>query len=216
MLNEKELREQICLVGKMMYDRQMVAANDGNISARLADNRYLCTPTGVSKGLMTPDMLCITDIDGNVIDKGNSKGVSSEVKMHLRVYQKREDVGAVVHAHPIYATTYAVAGKALEKPILAEAIEQFGSVPIAKYAALSTNEVPDSIEPFLEDYNAVLLEFHGAVTWASNLMTAYMKMESLEFYARMLYQTELIGCDRQLDDSQVEQLFAIKKRLGIE
>jgi len=136
--------------------------------------------------------------------------------MHLRVYQKREDVGAVVHAHPVYATTYAVAGRALEKPILAEAIEQFGTVPVARYAALSTNEVPDSIEPFLADYNAVLLEFHGAVTWASNLMTAYMKMESLEFYARMLYQTELIGCDRQLDSAQVDELFAIKKRLGIE
>lgn len=215
-MQEKEIREQLCEIGRRMYERRMVAANDGNISVRLDGDRFLCTPTGVSKGYMRPEELCIVDGAGRVLDKGMGKGPSSELKLHLSVYKERADVNAVVHAHPPYATVFAVAGEELSRPIIAEAVEQFNRVPLAKYGALSTDEVPRSIAPYVKDYSAVLLEYHGAVTWGTSLNTAYMKMESLEFYAQMLYMTRAINCDRQLPPDRVEELLQIKKRLGIE
>lgn len=214
---EAGLRSLICEVGKRMYDRGMVASNSGNISIMVSDDIILCTPTGVSKGFMLPQMISIVDLDGNVVDKGTGKGPSSEIKMHLGIYRARPDVSAVVHAHPPYATTFAIAGEDLTSPILAEAVEQFGKrVPCAKYGALSTDEVPKSIEQYIEDYNACLLEFHGAVTWGSSLLTAYNKMESLEFYSRLLYQTRDLGINRQLPPERVDELLLIKEKLGIE
>lgn len=214
--HEENLRVMMCEIGKRMYTSGLCVANNGNISAKLSENRFLCTPTGVSKGFMQPESLCIVDRQGNVLDRGMGHGPSSEIKLHLGIYAARNDVNAVVHAHPNYATTFAVEGKGLEKHILAEAIEQFGTVPCASYAALSTSEVPESIKPYVNDYNAVLLQFHGAVTWGSSLLKAYMKMESLEFYARQLYQTRLLGIENELTAQNVEKLLEIKKELNIE
>ena len=110
MVNEFEIKKQICDIGRRIYNRNMVAANDGNISVKLNDNEFLCTPTGVSKGFMTPEFICKVDAQGNVIQANPGFKPSSEIKMHMRVYQKRPDVGSVVHAHPIYATSFAIAG----------------------------------------------------------------------------------------------------------
>ncbi len=133
MQNEYELKKLICDIGKRIYDRNMVAANDGNISVKLNDNEFLCTPTGVSKGFMTPDYICKVDAQGNVIQANKGFRPSSEIKMHMRVYQKRPDVGAVVHAHPTFATSFAIAGIPLTQPIMPEAVIALGCVPIAEY-----------------------------------------------------------------------------------
>ena len=126
--NEYEIKKQICEIGKRIYDRNMVAANDGNISVKLNDNEFLCTPTGVSKGFMTPEFICKVDKEGKVLQANKGFRPSSEIKMHMRVYQKRPDVGSVVHAHPTFATAFAIAGIPLTQPIMPEAVISLGCV----------------------------------------------------------------------------------------
>ena len=215
MINEQEIKEQICDIGKRMYARGMVASNDGNISVRLNDHEFLCTPTGVSKGYMAPDIICKINEKGEVIEATGDYRPSSEMKMHMRVYEKRPDVNAVVHAHPPYATSFAIEGIPLDRPILAEAVVQFGAVPVAPYATPSTKEVPDSIEKFLPYYDAVLLRMHGALTYSADLMTAYMRMESLEFYAQLLFQTRLLGGSKELDEASVETLYELRRGMNL-
>ncbi len=204
--NEKMLREEICEIGRRMYARRMTAANDGNLSVRLSENEILCTPTGVSKGFMKPEQLCKIDLSGKVLTMAEGFGPSSEVKMHLRVYHKRPDISAVVHAHPVFATSFAVMGRALDIPIMPEVIVNFGKVPLAPYGTPSTAEIPDAIEPYLAEYQAILLESHGALTWAKDLQTAYMKMESVEFYAELLYRTTQLGGPRKLSEEKLSRL----------
>ena len=190
---EYEIKKQICDIGKRIYNRGMVAANDGNISVKLNDNEFLCTPTGVSKGFMTPEYICKIDAKGNVLHAYEGFRPSSEIKMHLRVYEKRPDVNSVVHAHPIYATSFAIAGIPLTQPIMPEAVIALGCVPIAEYGVPSTMEIPDNVEKYLPYYDAVLLENHGALTYSDSLLNAYHKMESVEFYAELLFKSRQLG-----------------------
>lgn len=215
MLNENEIKKQICEIGKRIYDRRMVAANDGNISVKLSENEFLCTPTGVSKGFMTPEYICKVDAKGNVIEANEGFRPSSEIKMHMRVYQKRPDVGAVVHAHPVFATSFAIAGIPLTQPIMPEAVISLGSVPIAEYGTPSTMEIPDNVEKYLPYYDAVLLENHGALTWSTDLTAAYMKMESVEFYAELLYRARMLGGPKEFDRQTVEKLYEVRKKMGL-
>lgn len=215
MQNEFELKKLICEIGKRIYDRNMVAANDGNISVKLNDNEFLCTPTGVSKGFMTPEYICKVDAKGNVIQANKGFRPSSEVKMHMRVYEKRDDVNAVVHAHPTYATSFAIAGIPLTQPIMPEAVISLGCVPLAKYGTPSTMEIPDSIEEFLPYYDSVLLESHGALSWGGDLTTAYYKMESTEFYAELLYKAKALGGPKEFDDATVDRLYQLRKEMGL-
>ena len=213
--NEKEIKELLCDIGKRIYGRNMVAANDGNFSVKLNDHEFLCTPTGVSKGFMTPDYICRVDENGNVLEANEGFRPSSEIKMHMRVYKKRPDVGSVVHAHPNFATSFAIAGKPLALPIMPEAVISLGCVPLAPYGTPSTPEIPDAIEPYLEDFDSVLLENHGALTWSSDLLSAYMKMESLEFYAELLYKSTMIGAPNEFTKEQIKDLVEIRKKMGI-
>ena len=215
MRSERETKEEMCEIGRRVYNRGMVAANDGNFSVKLNDNEFLCTPTGVSKGFMTPEYICKVDAAGNVLEANEGFRPSSEVKMHMRVYKERPDVNAVVHAHPMYATTFAIAGIPLMEPIMPEAVIALGGVPLAKYGTPSTVEVPDSIMPYLQQYDAVLLENHGALTYSDTLMNAYHKMESLEFYARLMYQAKMIGGPQILDEKRVEELYEIRRSMGL-
>lgn len=214
-MNEQAIKEMICDVGRRMYNRNMVAANDGNISVKLNDHEILCTPTGVSKGFMTPEYICKIDERGNLLFANEGFKPSSEMKMHLRVYEKRPDIRAVVHAHPAYATSFAIAGIPLDQPIMSEAVLTLGSVPIADYATPSTMELPDNIEKYLKDYDAMLLEYHGALTYGRDLMAAYMKMESLEFFAQLTYQTRALGSNRVLSRERVDALIEVRKKMGI-
>ncbi len=135
--------------------------------------------------------------------------------MHMRVYKKRPDVGSVVHAHPVYATSFAIAGIPLTQPIMPEAVIALGCVPIAEYGTPSTNEIPDRLEKYLPYFDAVLLESHGALTWSTDLNAAYMKMESVEFYAQLLYQSKLLGGRRNSIKRQIEKLYEIRRKMGL-
>ncbi len=209
-----EAKKLICEIGRRVYNKNFVAANDGNISVKVGPNTIWTTPTGVSKGFMTPDMMVKMDLTGKIL-AGKLKP-SSEVKMHLRVYKENPEVNAVVHAHPPVATSYAIAGISLEKPISPEAVVLLGRVPVAKYATPGTEEVPDSIAPYCKDHNAVLLANHGALTWGRDLIEAYYRMESLEHYALMsMYSTNIINKANELSCSQVSDLIEIRTRMGI-
>ena len=215
MQSEMDIKIEMCEIGKRVYNRGMVAANDGNFSVKLSENEFLCTPTGVSKGFMTPEYICKVDAEGNVIEANEGFKPSSEIKMHMRVYKEREDVKAVVHAHPMYATTFAVCGLPLTEPIMPEAVLSLGTVPLAKYGTPSTMEIPDAVSEYLPYYDAVLLENHGALSYADSLMGAYNKMESLEFYARLLYQAKMLGGPKELTDEQVKRLYGMRRQYGL-
>ena len=215
MQSEMDIKIEMCEIGKRVYNRGMVAANDGNFSVKLSDNEFLCTPTGVSKGFTTPEYICKVDAEGNVIEANEGFKPSSEIKMHMRVYKEREDVKAVVHAHPMYATTFAVCGLPLTEPIMPEAVLSLGTVPLAKYGTPSTMEIPDAVSEYLPYYDAVLLENHGALSYADSLMGAYHKMESLEFYARLLYQAKMLGGPKELTDEQVKRLYGMRRQYGL-
>ncbi len=214
-LNEFEIKKMMCDIGRRVYNRGMVAANDGNFSVKLNDNEFLCTPTGVSKGFMTPEYICKVDAKGNLIQANGNFRPSSEIKMHMRVYEKRPDVGAVVHAHPSYATSFAIAGIPLTQPIMPEAVIALGCVPIAKYGTPSTMEIPDAVEEYLPYFDQVLLESHGALTWGPDLMNAYHKMESVEFYAELLYKSKMLGGPKEFDKEQIAKLYEIRRQMGL-
>ena len=215
MQNEFEIKKLMCEIGRRVYNRGMVAANDGNFSVKLNDNEFLCTPTGVSKGFMTPEYICKVDANGNVLQANGNFRPSSEIKMHMRVYEKRPDVNAVVHAHPSYATSFAIAGIPLTQPIMPEAVIALGCVPIAKYGTPSTMEIPDAVEEYLPYFDQVLLENHGALTWGTDLMNAYMKMESVEFYAELLYKSRVLGGPKEFNKEQIEKLYEIRRKMGL-
>ena len=211
-MTPEEIKEQICEVGRRLYQSGFTPANDGNISAKLGDNEFYCTPTGVSKGYMTPDMILKVDGKGNVLE-GNLKP-SSEFKMHLKVYERRPDVTSVVHAHPPIATTFAVANMPLDKYILPEFCIWLGSVPVCQYGTPSTNEVPESLEPYIENHDAFLLQNHGALTVGSSLMKACFNMESLEFNANVLWHAMLLGKVNEIDGENLVKLAQLREKFS--
>lgn len=211
---DMQAKELILEIGRRMFERRYVSANDGNISVRTGENRIWVTPAGVSKGYMTEDMLVCVDLDGNVLE-GTAKA-SSETKMHLRVYLENPDAGSVVHAHPIAATTFSIARIPLDAAIMTESVIGLGVVPIAEYATTGTQAVPDSIAPFCRDYNACLLANHGALTWGKDAMQAYYRMESLECYATIMMNLGYLNrppC--LLTRAQVDALLEIRQNLGV-
>lgn len=214
-LSDYEAKKMICEIGRRIYNKNFVAANDGNITVKTGPNTIWATPTGVSKGFMTPDMLVKLDLNGKVL--AGKRKPSSEIKMHLRVYQENPAVNSVVHAHPPVATSFAIAGIDLDQAVSPEAVVMLGKVPVAPYATPSTNEVPDSIAPYCKDYNAVLLANHGALTWGSDITEAYYRMESLEHYALMLmYSNRIINQVNELDCNQVSDLLELRSKFGIQ
>ena len=171
-----ELKDQICDVCHKMWQLGWVAANDGNVSARLDDGTFLCTPTGMSKSFITPEKLLRVDKDLKVLEGQEGLRPSSEMKMQLRCYEKRPDVMCVVHAHPPGATGFAVAHKAMDMYNMIEDVAVIGSVPLTPYGTPSTTEVPDAIEPYLEEHDVMLLENHGALAVGSDVITAFYRM----------------------------------------
>lgn len=214
MISEIKYKKQICEIGKRIYEKGLVAANDGNISIRLGDNEFLITPTGVSKGFMTPEMILKVDGQGNVLD-GDYRP-TSEMKMHLLVYRERPDVKAVVHVHPPYATAFAIAGIPLDQAIMPEAVVYLGTIPIAEYGTPSTEEVPNAVKKHVHHHQGVLLENHGALTWAKDLEHAYYLMESLEFTAKINWISKQLNGDRDLSKKHVQTLVKMKSKMGIE
>lgn len=213
-MTEKEAKRAILDIGQRMYLRGFVAANDGNISVRTAENEVWATPTGVSKGYMKKKMLVKVDLEGRQL-AGTWKP-SSELKMHLRAYRENPELKSVCHAHPPICTSFSIAGIPLDQPILAEAVITLGSVPVAPYAELGSEEVPEAIAPYCRTHNGVLLANHGVVTWAEDAYAAYYRLESMEYYAKILMITDrILGQQNMLSDQQIDALLAMRAKFGI-
>jgi L-fuculose-phosphate aldolase len=213
MPTESQLRADIVEVGRRLYARGYTASNDGNISVRLDATRLLMTPKNVSKGFMTPEMMCITDLDG--VKLAGERDPSSEMQMHLEVYRQRQDVQAVVHAHPPIATGFAVAGIPLDRAVLAEVVTTLGSVPIAEYATPSTKELPDAVRKYVKAHDGMLLANHGALTVGADLYAAYYKMETIEHFAKISLVARLLGGERLLSREEVFRLQGLRGMYGI-
>ena len=207
------LRREICEVGRRVYQRGYAAANDGNISVRMQDDRILCTPTGVSKGFITEDMLAICDIDGQQV--AGTMRISSEIRMHLEVYKLRPDVHSVVHAHPPTATGFAVAGIELTQCVLPEVIVSLGGVPLAEYGTPGGPDIVEPMKPLLKDYDAILMANHGAVTLGKDVMDAHFKMETVEHFAKIALVAHQLGQVKTLSDNHVNELIDLRERFGI-
>ena len=213
MTTEGALRAEIVEVGRRMYARGYTASNDGNISARLGPDRLLMTPKSVCKGFMTPDMMCVTDLEGRKLQ--GDRDPSSEMLMHLEVYRQRADVQAVVHAHPPIATGFAVAGIPLTRPVLAEVLTTLGSIPIAEYATPSTSELPRAVRKYIKAHDGMLLANHGALTVGGDLFAAYYKMETIEHFAKISLVARLLGRENLIAREEVARLQELRGTYGI-
>jgi L-fuculose-phosphate aldolase len=210
---EEQIRADIVECGRRLWLRGFVASNDGNISVRLDDTRLITTPTAVSKGFMTPDMMVVTDLEGKKL--AGERNASSELKMHLEVYRHRPDVRAVVHAHPPTATGFAVAGIALDRAVLAEVITTLGSIPIAEYATPSTEELPAAVRRYIKAHDGLLLANHGALAIGGDVYSAYYRMETIEHFATISLVARTLGREHLISRSEVERLQGLRGMYGI-
>lgn len=208
----ESLRKDIIETAKRLYKKGYVAANDGNISARVDHNTVLITPTRISKGFMKSQDLSVIDMNGKLL-RGERKP-SSESGFHLKIYRDRPDVNSVCHAHPPYATGFAVAGIPLDKMVLPEVIIRLGIVPIAKYGTPGHSDLYDQIYKHLKSHDAFLLANHGALTVGSSIMDAYEKMETLEHAAMIQFIAHQLGKVNTLNKDQVGRLIPLRKKFG--
>jgi L-fuculose-phosphate aldolase len=209
MASERPIREQIVRYGRMLHERGLVAATDGNLSVRLDENRILATPTCMSKGGMRASDLVIVDMEGQLLS--GRRRVSSEIAMHLLIYRLRPDVKGIVHAHPPTATGFAAAGVPLNQPLVCEVVIGLGSIPLAKYGTPGTPELTDALEPLVPQYDAILMN-HGVVAYGGDLEQAYMKMETVEHFARIALVTHQLGHQQPLGAAEVEKLAIVREK----
>lgn len=207
MLSGKKTSENLIDVCRRLYEKDFVSATDGNISVRLDNNNFLTTRTGINKGMVTTSDLIEVDASGNIVSGDYLP--STELVMHLFIYSRRPDVNAVVHAHPPYATGFATARQPLTGCLLPEVIVGLGAIPLAEYATPSTNEVIKSIEPFVNQADAILLANHGVVAYGKDLLDAYFKMEKVEHAAHITFVARMLGGEKLLTKEEVEKLKAI-------
>lgn len=200
----ESIRNEICDICHLLYERGYVVSNDGNVSVRVDENKVLITPSGVGKGRMKPDMLVLCDLDGNILD--GERFPSSESKMHFMIYKERPDVNSVVHAHPPISTAFSICRKPLKERYLAEMVIGLGDIPVAEFAMLSTEEVPNSVRPFVHDHEAVLLANHGALTWGPTLINAFDRMEVVERTAQIFLYVSQIGGGVEISKEAAEKL----------
>jgi L-fuculose-phosphate aldolase len=207
---EVQHRQDICVVGRWMYEQGFNVACDGNLSVRLDDERVLTTPTCMNKGMLHPEDLVVTTLEGRKLS--GDRRVSSELAMHLLFYRMRPDVHAICHAHPPTATGFAVAGRALDQALLPEVIVGLGRIPLVRYATPGTAELSAALEPHVPHYDAMLLANHGAVTCGPDLLTAFYRMETIEHFAKITLAAEMAGNPRLLSGREVAKLMAARSR----
>ena len=204
--------EEICRIGKLVYDRGFVAANDGNISIRLDADRVLCTPTMTSKGHMNVDDLCVVDLDGQQMS--GKKRRSSEVKLHLEIYRQRDDVKSVVHCHPPHATAFAVAREAIPQCVLPEVEIFLGEVPIAKYETTGSEAFAKTVTPFVHDANVIVLANHGTVSYGTTCELAFWYTDILDSYCRVLILANQLGGIHRIPEDKCKELLDYKQQWG--
>src|ERR671916_259868 len=210
-MDERTARREIVRVGQLMYERSYVVSSDGNVSVRLDDGRIVATPTMTSKGRMTEDALAVTDLEGKPL---NDRRASSELAMHLLIYRERADVRAVCHAHPPHGTAFAVAGLAIDQPILSEVILTLGCVPLASYGTPSTDELTQAMQPLVKHHNALLMANHGAVAYGADLWQAWDRLETLEHTAKIAILSRLLGGSKNLPADAIEKLINVREQAG--
>ncbi len=223
--SEQALRQSIVQVGRLMYDKDLICGIDGNISARLDEERLLITPSGLPKGLLTEDQLLVVTMDG--VPMGSNEALrqglkpTSELPMHLEVYRQRPDVEAVVHAHPPLAVTLSIAGIPMSLNVLPEVMLMLGRIPTAPYSLPSSEENATAIRTLIRDHDAIILERHGSLTVGDSPMQAFMRLESVEQNARILFMLAQLGggdplaAGEELDDDQVERLMQLREKMGL-
>ncbi len=211
----EEIKAQMVDVCHKMWQLGWVAANDGNLSVKVGENRFLATPTGISKCYITEDKLLLIDGEANVIEGQEGYKPSSEIKMHLRCYQEREDVGSVLHAHPPTATGFAVAHVPLDSYSMIETVICVGAVPLTPYGTPSTYEVPDAIAPYLKDHDVMLLTNHGALTVGADVITAYYRMETLELQAKISLNARLLGGEVEISRPNIDRLISMRSKYKV-
>ncbi len=210
-MQEQKMREFICAIGRRVWERGMASANSGNISARLEAGEVLITPTLVSKGFMRPEQLLVVTLEGEVL-RGEGYP-TSETPMHLSLYRERDDIGGIVHAHPPLATSFAVAGKALDLYLIPEAVIFLGEVPLVPFEAPGSQELAESIVPYLDRFDAVLMENHGVLCWGSDVEQAYHRLETVEFCAQITMNAQILGGARELPDGPLQNLLNVRKMM---
>jgi L-fuculose-phosphate aldolase len=212
-VSEHKIKEQMCDVGRRIWLKGFCAGNEGNHSYRIGPNRVLCTPTGISKGNLKPEDICVTDMEGKQI--GGTRKRTSEVLLHLAIYKARPDIKAVVHSHPPHATAFAIANVDLPTCIHPEAEVFLGAVKTAKYVTPGDLRLGESILPYVKDSNCILLQNHGTVTFDVDLEGAYYKLEIVDAYSRILILAKQIGNIRPLDGNEMKELLDLKVRFGL-
>ena len=207
-----KLRQKICDIGNRLWMMSMLPAGDGNISVRLDDNRYLITPSGISKGFLEPGQILLIDGSGKVLD---GKGTpSSEIIMHLVAYRLRGDVNAVVHAHPPYATSFSCTNNTLPDNLISEGIIKVGKIPTAPFAIPSSKDTAEAVAPYFRQYNAVLLKNHGAVSLGKDLDDAFLKMELVEHISKIAILTNLIDNLQQIPEDKMKELLELARKFN--
>ncbi len=212
--SERELRQDIVDIGRLVYQKGWVAANDGNISIRLDKDRILATPTRVSKGMMHADDLIIVDKCGGKLE-GNRE-CTSEILMHCTIYDLRPDVQSVLHAHPPVATGFATAGRPLNLALLPEVVIGLGYVPLAEYGLPGTPALTEPMLPYIPKYDAIMMGNHGVVSYGSDVYKAFFNMETVEHFARITLVAELLGGAKVLPKIEVDKLLDSRSRYGVE
>ena len=209
-MSEDKYRAEIARFCHLIYEKGYVASTDGNISARLPDGHIMCTPTICNKGFVKPEDMVIIDLKGQRV-KGERKA-SSEMAMHLLIYEMRPDAQAVVHAHPACATAYAAAGIPLNKALISEVVLALGCIPLAEYGTPGTPELTDQLRPFIRNYDALLMSNHGVVTYGANLEEAFNRMDTVEHFAKISIYTKILGRERLLSNEDVEKLWVQRQK----
>jgi L-fuculose-phosphate aldolase len=212
-VSEWKLKEQMCDIGRRIWLKGFCAGNEGNHSYRLSEDRILCTPTGISKGQLKPDDLCVVDLEGKQVS--GRRGRTSEILLHLFIYKNRPDIRAVIHSHPPHATAFAVAGMELPTCVHPEAEVFLGRVPTAKYVTPGDTRLGESLAPFVKDANTILLSNHGTVSYGSDLEDAYYKLEIVDAYARILLLAKQVGYVQTLSTDEMKELLGLKARFGM-
>jgi L-fuculose-phosphate aldolase len=209
MQDVQKLKESICDIGRRIYQRGFAAANDGNITARLSENEILCTPTMCCKGFLTPDDICLVDLEGNQL--AGRKRRSSEVLLHLEIMRARPDVESVVHCHPPHATAFAITREPIPQAVLPEVELFLGEVPIAPYASPGSKEFAQSVLPFVAQANVMILANHGTVSYGESIERAYWWTEILDSYCRVLILSRQLGPIHHLSAEQTQELIELRK-----
>jgi L-fuculose-phosphate aldolase len=210
-MDEQTARRELIKVCELMYERSYVVSSDGNVSVRLDDGRILATPTMTCKGRLSEDLLALTDLDGRSL---NDRRASSELAMHLLIYRERSEINAVCHAHPPHGTAFAVAGLAIDQPILSEVILTLGCVPLASYGTPSTDELTEAMQPLVKHHNALLMANHGAVAYGADLWQAWDRLETLEHTAKIAILSRMLGGSKNLPADAIEKLINVREAAG--